>query len=64
MHITYMWGATVVRAHLHNLPFKEGCAGSRWGVDGRAMGGEFGGGGEEGCTKCPLCTLRIGEKTL
>lgn len=56
MHITYMWGAAMVWAHLHNLPFKEGCAGSWWGVDGKGWGGEVG-----ACTKCPLCSPRIGK---
>lgn len=41
---------------MHNLPFKEGCAGSRWAVDGKGWGGEVG-----GCTKCPLCSPRIGK---
>lgn len=41
---------------MHNLPFKEGCAGSQWGVDGKGWGGEVG-----GCTKCPLCNPRIGK---
>lgn len=67
MHITYMRGAAVVGAHLHNLPFREGCAGSQWGVDGKGWGEEFGGrvrGGSGVCTKCPLCGPRIGKNAL
>lgn len=49
----------MVGAHLHNLPFREGCAGSQWGVDGKGWGEEFGGrvrGGPE-CVQSAHCAV-------
>lgn len=43
----------LVWAHLHNLPFKEGCDGRLVGAVGVLKAGV--------CTKCPLCILRIGK---
>lgn len=50
----------MVGPHLHNLPFREGCAGSQWGVDGKGWGGEFGGGeggGGGGCVQSAHCAI-------
>lgn len=55
----------VVGLHLHNLPFREGCAGSQWGVDGKGWGGEFGGrgrGGRGNVYKVPIVQSQDREK--
>lgn len=55
----------MVGPHLHNLPFREGCAGSQWGVDGKGWGGEFGGRGEGGrgnVYKVPIVQSQDREK--
>lgn len=54
----------MVGPHLHNLPFREGCAGSQWGVDGKGWGGEFGGGegGGGNVYKVPIVQSQDREK--
>lgn len=55
----------MVGPHLHNLPFREGCAGSQWGVDGKGWGGEFGGrvrGGRGSVYKVPIVQSQDREK--